>query len=372
MALESFEGQPSVPSLSHARCASQLQFRQDFFKHLETIAAVTCLLSIFAVPVSISQAQCTGVCGDVDSNGFLGPADFFLLFSYISSADSAGMDLQCANVDDHAGVSLRDFVFLHWKLYLGWPLDCEIDSGPFVPMNDATYVLHHNSVFPAGDTAVTLYIDGTLGGADQTEALAIVVRVLVDGEVPILSEVGPTYLPGGIYDWEHVAFNGPGTGNIPAGYLMGTFWTADFGSPGPGRYSLGRAKLVMPASAQPRTITLELVEFPTGANKTMAHDGALGDTDVWALNLSSWIIDLTGDINNDRVLTASDVIGLVNYVFKGGAKPYPFAGTGDVNCSGAVTSSDIIEFVNHVFKSGPAPCNVTTECTITVDSWTCP
>jgi len=275
-------------------------------------------------------------------------------------------------MDDHAGVSLRDLVFLTWDTYLGWPLDCEIDNGPFVPMNNADHFLQYNSVFPAGDTAVTLNIDATFAGGDRTQALAIVVRVRVDGQTPTLAEAAPTAVLGGSMNWELVFFNGPGTGNIPEGHLMGLFWSFDLDSPGPGRYPLGRAKLVTPASAQPRMITLELVEFPAGANKTMAHDGVLGDTDVWALNLAPWIIDLTGDVNNDRVLTASDIIGLVNYVFKGGAEPYPFAATGDVNCSGSVTSSDIIELVNHVFKGGPAPCDVATECTITVDSWTCP
>jgi hypothetical protein len=60
-----------------------------------------------------------------------------------------------------------------------------------------------------------------------------------------------------------------------------------------------------------------------------------------------------GDVNGDGVLTAADVIFLVNYVFKGGAAPPGMSG--DANCDISVTSADVIYLVNHIFKSGPAP-----------------
>jgi hypothetical protein len=66
---------------------------------------------------------------------------------------------------------------------------------------------------------------------------------------------------------------------------------------------------------------------------------------------------LTGDVNQDALYNASDIIYLVNYAFKSGPSPLPVAGVGDVNCSRAVTSADIIYMVTYVFKSGPAPCN---------------
>lgn len=370
MALESFEGQPSVPSLSHARRASQLRLRQDLFKRLEAIVAVTCLLlvSVLNVPMSTTYAQCTGVCGDLDSNGLITSADLLALFPYISSADSTGLDLRCANVDDHTGIILRDFVFLAWDAYLSWSLDCEINSGPFVPLPNAGYRLLHNSVYPAGDTSVTLYVDATF--SNSTQAVALVLRVLVNGEIPSFGDVAPdtSYLS----SWDLFAFNGSGTGNIPAGDLMGVFISFDFVQAGPGRHPLGRAEVIMPAAAQARVITLEQVEVPLGSNETMAVEGNVGHTDTWALYTDPWIIDVTGDFNNDRVLTSSDIIGLVNFVFKSGKAPYPFAAAGDVNCSGSVSSSDIIRLVNYIFKSGSSPCDVASECTLTLNSWTCP
>jgi len=64
---------------------------------------------------------------------------------------------------------------------------------------------------------------------------------------------------------------------------------------------------------------------------------------------------LSGDANANGTITSSDIIYLVNYVFKSGPEPLPVWQSGDTNCDLKVTSSDIIYLVNYVFKSGPAP-----------------
>jgi hypothetical protein len=73
---------------------------------------------------------------------------------------------------------------------------------------------------------------------------------------------------------------------------------------------------------------------------------------------STCLIDVAGDVNLDSVVTASDIISLVNFVFKGGAVPQPCEANGDVNCSGSVTAADIIHEVNYVFKAGSPPCDI--------------
>lgn len=80
-------------------------------------------------------------------------------------------------------------------------------------------------------------------------------------------------------------------------------------------------------------------------------------SDTWRFTASCGIA-MTGDVDLDGGLAASDIIYLVNYTFKGGPEPQPLAQAGDVNCSGNNTSSDIIYMVTHIFKSGPAPCDV--------------
>ena len=77
----------------------------------------------------------------------------------------------------------------------------------------------------------------------------------------------------------------------------------------------------------------------------------------------------TGDLNTDGNLTSADIIGMVNFVFKGGAHPQPCDATADVNCNGSVTSADIIFMVNHVFKGAAGPCDV---CSLIPGTWSCP
>ncbi len=86
-------------------------------------------------------------------------------------------------------------------------------------------------------------------------------------------------------------------------------------------------------------------------------------------NDQSYNIAMTGDVNMSGNLTSADIIGLVNYVFKGGLPPLPCEAAGDVNCSHSVTSADIISLVNHVFKGGPVPCDV---CLAFGLGWGCP
>ena len=62
-----------------------------------------------------------------------------------------------------------------------------------------------------------------------------------------------------------------------------------------------------------------------------------------------------GDANANGTVNLSDIIYLVNYVFKGSIPPCPEK-AGDANKNNMVNLADIIFLVNHVFKGGPAPC----------------
>ena len=70
---------------------------------------------------------------------------------------------------------------------------------------------------------------------------------------------------------------------------------------------------------------------------------------------------MRGDVNETGTITSSDIIFLVNYVFKGAAAP-ACLDHGDVNLDASITSSDIIYLVNFVFKAGPDPA----ECPVFV------
>ncbi len=64
-----------------------------------------------------------------------------------------------------------------------------------------------------------------------------------------------------------------------------------------------------------------------------------------------------GDVNGDGNIQLSDIIFMVNFIFKGGIAPDPPA-FGDLNCDGKVNLGDIIYLVNFVFKGGPPACEI--------------
>lgn len=65
-------------------------------------------------------------------------------------------------------------------------------------------------------------------------------------------------------------------------------------------------------------------------------------------------IPLGGDPNYDGKINLSDIIFLVNYVFKSGPAPqFPFMGNANEDCNTNI--QDIIVLVNYVFKGGAEP-----------------
>ncbi len=64
---------------------------------------------------------------------------------------------------------------------------------------------------------------------------------------------------------------------------------------------------------------------------------------------------LRGDANADGNVSLSDIVYLINYLFKHGPVPEPIQ-KGDTNCDGNVSLSDIVYLINYLFKSGPPPC----------------
>ncbi len=65
-------------------------------------------------------------------------------------------------------------------------------------------------------------------------------------------------------------------------------------------------------------------------------------------------IPLGGDPIYDGRINLSDIIFLINYIFKGGPAPqFPFMGTANEDCN--TDLQDIMVLVNYIFKGGPEP-----------------
>lgn len=63
-----------------------------------------------------------------------------------------------------------------------------------------------------------------------------------------------------------------------------------------------------------------------------------------------------GDVSEDGVVTVSDVVYLLNYLYRGGTPPDPLS-IGDVNCDGMVNVSDAIYLLNWLYRGGDDPCD---------------
>jgi hypothetical protein len=63
---------------------------------------------------------------------------------------------------------------------------------------------------------------------------------------------------------------------------------------------------------------------------------------------------LAGDANDDGQINVADAVYVINFVFKGGAPPVPYA-AGDANCDTQVNVGDAVYLINFVFKGGPTP-----------------
>lgn len=85
----------------------------------------------------------------------------------------------------------------------------------------------------------------------------------------------------------------------------------------------------------------------------LATDG-IGVTNEKEYAIHTWLPFLCGDADRDGIVNISDVVHIVNYIFKGGPEPYP-PEIADVNADGAVNVGDAVALVNYIFKGGDPP-----------------
>jgi len=62
-----------------------------------------------------------------------------------------------------------------------------------------------------------------------------------------------------------------------------------------------------------------------------------------------------GDADGDYVISISDVVFIINYLFSEGPAPCPYH-SADTNCDGTVDVSDVICLANYLFYEFPFPC----------------
>ena len=63
------------------------------------------------------------------------------------------------------------------------------------------------------------------------------------------------------------------------------------------------------------------------------------------------------DITGDGTVDVSDLMYLINYLYRGGPRPRPLENA-NVNCDETINVADVIYLVNYIYKAGPPPCNL--------------
>jgi hypothetical protein len=121
------------------------------------------------------------------------------------------------------------------------------------------------------------------------------------------------------------------------------------------------------ASGDSGDILLEIMPRTSGiANVTMRitsrANPSLSDSITFTLNLR-------GDANSDGKISVSDVVYMINYLFKGGPPPVPLE-SADINCDRKLDVSDVVYLINYLFKGGPPPCSYST-LPLSSMNWAC-
>ncbi len=62
-----------------------------------------------------------------------------------------------------------------------------------------------------------------------------------------------------------------------------------------------------------------------------------------------------GDADGNDIITISDAVFVITYIFGGGPAPNPEL-AGDSDCNGIITISDAVYLISYIFGGGPAPC----------------
>ncbi|MGB5138954.1 MAG: hypothetical protein WBP29_10515, partial [Candidatus Zixiibacteriota bacterium] len=88
--------------------------------------------------------------------------------------------------------------------------------------------------------------------------------------------------------------------------------------------------------------------------RALDSNNDVGDS-YWIIKNNCTYPVMHGDADHTGIITISDAVYLVNYIFAGGPPPFTIP-HGDADCTGIITISDAVFLINYIFASGPAPC----------------
>ncbi len=103
------------------------------------------------------------------------------------------------------------------------------------------------------------------------------------------------------------------------------------------------------------TISIDTCLWPPGRVNVFSRSDALTYIPRWNMPYSISILrSVWGDANGDQVINISDVMYMINYLFRHGTPPVTFE-AGDANCDDDHGILDVVCLVNYLYKNGPSP-----------------
>ncbi len=103
------------------------------------------------------------------------------------------------------------------------------------------------------------------------------------------------------------------------------------------------------------TSTVRVRFTANDANTQSVVEAGIDGFDVITYDCLSGPFYLCGDADGSEIVTISDAVYLINYIFSGGPAPNPLL-SGNADCSGNVNISDAVYLINYIFSGGAAPC----------------
>jgi len=303
---------------------------------------------------------CTTICGDFHGDGLIDISDIKGGCEYLfENGDPPYSSFNGADCDNHYLYTISD---------LGWLVSYMFQEGPYPicppinpplngPENDSIYINVFESSYPPaellpdGETGMTVHFHVSTN--TTLHAASMPVRIMVDGEIPIIDVIEfPPPSSGGFRDFGVIDHDR----SVVAMGLTNEF--------PPEKYEIGYIYISAPPIAETwRPITIEwdslLTPIQNGRSPfyPFVRSGDI-DCSSWTptINRFPCMGERRGNIDYDEEdeLDIADLVYLVNFMFKEGPPPKCFE-EADVNQSISLDIADLVYIVNYMFNDGPAP-----------------
>ena len=255
---------------------------------------------------------------------------------------------ECADFDGYDLITIRDAL----AGLTMTPPTC-VNQPKIVAQPTSEYAIYFVDRVPSGVNSVSVFVlfgNKYASVSSRVKAFDLPLLVRIDGEIPqtlVASTVDSDWPGGGL--------------SVSTDSALGAIIVSDLdGSVAQGSYKLFQFKAGITPSPVVRTLTLEYTELaPTMTGIFEPPNSACHYAMFLDQNLNAWLpvirtYSISGDADNNGIVTISDCVFLINHIFAGGPPPVRVC-QGDNDGNSIITISDCVYLIGYMFVGGPAP-----------------